>query len=346
MKRYAHYYLQSRAATDQGGHWETIEQARTYSVLKSELAREIKNDRGTEIRLVGAYHDDASGNWQYTQLFYLDQSSIDFPFTADDPSSGFDDDAIDGFGAISEPDGAHTERTEAPRRDENVSMHYEAPSESGDDEDWPGNKKEATGHSVHQDRSPVFRKPVPRKKRSAFRTIIMLLLIMILLGGFAVSVLLYLQHPAMLSIADRIGLGRYARMFPHASTAQGEQGMNSQTRDEPVVIPLTKGNVIRYPGIAPTLVGRWSPDNCAQNYVVFTEAGYVVTRDRKTSSETVAITETLEDDFQLYLRRSPTLVEHLQKLSPNDIQMAGSTGTGGFMPSGNTIQILTRCPRE
>ena len=148
----------------------------------------------------------------------------------------------------------------------------------------------------------------------------------------------------MLSIADRMGL---VVMLACSRTPRqpGEQGMNSQTRDEPVVIPLTKGNVIRYPGIAPTLVGRWSPDNCAQNYVVFTEAGYVVTRDRKTSSETVAITETLEDDFQLYLRRSPTLVEHLQKLSPNDIQMSGSTCTGGFMQSGNTIQILTRCPR-
>ena len=94
------------------------------------------------------------------------------------------------------------------------------------------------------------------------------------------------------------------------------------------------------------LVGRWSPDNCAQNYVVFTETGYMVTRDSKTSSEIVDITETLEDDFQFYLRRSPTLVEHLQKLSPDDIQMAGSTGKNGFMASGNMNQILNRCPQD
>ena len=83
MKRYAHYYLQSRLTADDGVHWETVEQARVYSVLKSGLAREIENNRGAEIRLVGAYQDDASGAWHYAQLFYLDQSSIDFPATTD-----------------------------------------------------------------------------------------------------------------------------------------------------------------------------------------------------------------------------------------------------------------------
>ncbi|WP_193171177.1 hypothetical protein [Nisaea nitritireducens] len=346
MKRYAHYYLQSRPATDRGGHWETVEQARAYSVLKSGLAREIANDRGAEIRLVGAYHDDASGDWQYAQLFYLDQSSINLPMAEDQPPSGFDDDAVDGYGEESEPEDHYEERTEAPRRDESVSMSYESPPESEDEEPWPSDRGEASERPAYDDLPPVFRKPVPRKKRSAFRTIILLLLVLLLVGGGAVSVMLYLQHPAMLSLADKVGLGSYARMFPHASMANEESMMDSQTAEEPTVMPLTTGNVIRYRGIAPTLVGRWSPDNCGQNYVIFTDTGYTVTREGKTSPETVEITETLEDDFQFYLRRSPTLVEHLQKLGPNDIQMAGSTGTGGFMASGNTIQILNRCPRE
>lgn len=350
MKRYAHYYLQSRPATDRGGPWGTVEQARAYSVLKSGLAREIANDRGAEIRLVGAYHDDASGDWQYAQLFYLDQSCIDLAIIADqsaqDFDPGFDDDAVDGFGEVSEPDDPYRERTEAPRRDESISMSYESPPESEEDDSWQSGRDEDSGRPAYDDLPPVFRKPVPRKKRSAFRTIILLLLVLLLLGGGAVSVMLYLQHPAVLSLADKVGLGSYARMFPHASMAHGGPEMGSQTADEPVVMPLTTGSVIRYRGIAPTLVGRWSPDNCGQNYVIFTDAGYTVTREGKTSPETVDITETLEDDFQFYLRRSPTLVEHLQKLGPNDIQMAGSTGTGGFMASGNTIQILNRCPRE
>ncbi len=350
MKRYAHYYLQSRPATDRSGPWETVEQARAYSVLKSGLAREIANDRGAEVRLVGAYHDDASGDWQYAQLFYLDQSSIDLATIADQSASGhdpdFEDDAVDGFGEEHETDDPYQERTEAPRRDESISMSYQSPPESEDEEPWPSDQGEASERPAYDDLPPVFRKPVPRKKGSALKTIILLLLVLLLLGGGAVSVMLYLQHPAMLSLADKVGLGSYARMFPHATMAEGEPKMGSQTAEEPVVMPLTTGNVIRYGGIAPTLVGRWSPDNCEQNYVIFTDTGYTVTREGKTSPETVDITESLEDDFQFYLRRSPTLVEHLQKLGPNDIQMAGSTGTGGFMASGNTIQILNRCPRE
>ena len=349
MKRYAHYYLQSRPATDRGGSWETVEQARAYSVLKSGLAREIANDRGAEIRLVGAYHDDASGDWQYAQLFYLDQSSIDLPMAEDEPEPGynpnFDDDAVDGFGAESGPEEYDEERTEAPRRDESVSMTYE-PEPAEAEETWPVDRGGASERQAYDDLPPIFRKPAPRKKRSALKTIILLLLVLFLLGGGAVSVMLYLQHPAMLALADKAGLGSYARMFPHASMADDPPGMESRTADEPVVMPLTTGNVIRYSGIAPTLVGRWSPDNCAENYVIFTGSGYTVTREGKTSAETVDITETMEDDFQFYLRRSPSLVEHLQKLGPNDIQMAGSTGTGGFMASGNTIQILNRCPRE
>lgn len=347
MKRYAHYYLQSRPAAARGGHWETVEQARVYSVLKSGLAREIANDRGAEIRLVGAYHDDASGDWQYAQLFYLDQTCIDLPSAAEQADPDFDDDAIDGFGEDSEVadpyEDPYEERSEAPRRDESVSMAYEPETEP---EPWRGERDADPDGGAFDGMPPIFQKPPARKKRSVLKTLILLLLVLLLVGGGAVSVMLYLQHPAMLSLADKVGLGNYARMFPHASMAPDESAMGGPTADEPVVLPLTTGNVIRYRGVAPTLVGRWSPDNCAENYVIFTDTGYTVTREGKTSPETVDVTETMEDDFQFYLRRSPTLVEHLQKLGPNDIQMAGSTGTGGFMPSGNTIQILNRCPRE
>ncbi|UUX49584.1 hypothetical protein NUH88_19560 [Nisaea acidiphila] len=348
MKRYAHYFLQSRPATARGGHWETVEQARAYSVLKSGLAREIANDRDAEIRLVGAYHDDASGEWQYAQLFYLDQGSMDLPGIAaadvEDNRPGFDHDAIDGFG------------TGNAHEDEIAEPHYEPEPEPEPEEAEPetreglpwasGGTGGADEPDPYEELPPVFRKPMPKKRRpSPIRTLILLLLVLLLAGGVASAVLLYLQHPAILSLADKAGLGDYARMFPHASMSHDES-METPMDAPPAVMPLTTGNVVTYKGIAPSLVGRWSPDNCAENYVVFTDDGYTVTREGKTSPEIVEITETMEDDFQFYLRRTPTLVEHLQKLGPNDIQMAGSTGTAGFMPSGNTIQILNRCPRQ
>ncbi|WP_420405520.1 hypothetical protein [Nisaea sp.] len=347
MKRYAHYFLQSRPATARGGHWETLEQARAYSVLKSGLLREIANDRGAEVRLVGAYHDDATGEWQYAQLFYLDQTAVDLPGAADDEydederdegGAGFDDDAVDGFGTASAEEDEIQES-----RYETEAEPAETDTETRDGLPWASRDGADAAPEAYDELPPVFHKPMP-KRRSPVKALVLMLLVLLLIGGIAASVLLYLQHPAILSLADRAGLGEYARMFPHASAAR-DTGM-STPQDEPVVMPLTTGNVVTYRGIAPTLVGRWSPDNCAENYVVFTDNGYTVTRDGQTSAETVEITETLEDDFQYYLRRTPTLVEHLQKLGPNDIQMAGSTGTGGFMPSGNSIQILNRCPRQ
>ena len=352
MKRYAHYFLQSRPATARGGHWETLEQARAYSVLKSGLLREIAHDRGAEIRLVGAYHDDATGEWQYAQLFYLDQASVDLPGAGatadddeyeaderDDDGAGFDDDAIDGFGTGSASEDAIEEPEYEPEPEREPA---EADSGIQETVPWASRGHDSAPSDRYDELPPVFHKPVP-KKRSPVKAFLLLILVLFLIGGIAASVLLYLQHPAILSLADRTGLGDYARMFPHASAPE-ESGMATPT-GEPMVMPLTTGNVVTYRGIAPALIGRWSPDNCAENYVVFTDDGYTVTREGQTSAETVEVTETLEDDFQYYLRRTPSLVEHLQKLGPNDIQMAGSTGTGGFMPSGNSIQILNRCPR-
>jgi hypothetical protein len=353
MKRYAHYFLQSRPATARGGHWETLEQARAYSVLKSGLLREIANDRGAEIRLVGAYHDDATGEWQYAQLFYLDQSSVELPGADDDDydeyvreededRGGFDDDAVDGFGTGSSHEDTIQE-TQYEAEPDSEPLETEAETGTADAVPWASRGRDSSDADRYDELPPVFHKPVP-KRRSPVKGLVLLLLVLVLIGGLAASVLLYLQHPAILSLADRTGFGDYARRFPHAS-APGETGMPAPT-EEPVVMPLTTGNVINYRGVAPTLVGRWSPDNCIDSYVVFTDDGYTVTRDGKTSPETVEVTETMEDDFQYYLRRSPSLVEHLQKLGPNDIQMAGSTGTGGFMPSGNSIQILSRCPAQ
>jgi len=359
MKRYAHYFLQSRPATARGGHWETLEQASAYSVLKSGLLREIANDRGAEIRLVGAYHDDATGEWQYAQLFYLDQSSVELPGAVDDDDgyddryaederdgAGFDDDAVDGFGTGS----AHEDELAEPRYERErdagpvaAGAEPEAETAAEDGLPWASRGAGDTASEAYDELPPAFHKPVP-KRRSPAKAVILLLLVLLLMGGIAASVLLYLQHPAILSLADRTGLGDYARMFPHPSASGGAE--MGTPRDVPLVMPLTTGTVVTYKGVAPALVGRWSPDNCAENYVVFTENGYTVTRDGQTSPETVEITETMEDDFQYYLRRTLSLVEHLQKLGPDDIQMAGSTGTAGFMPSGDSIQILNRCPRQ
>lgn len=352
MKRYAHYFLQFRPAASRGGHWETIEQARVYSVLKSGLAREIANDRDAEIRLVGAYQDDDSGEWLYTQLFYLDQSSVGLDLSPDQDGDDDEEPANDFRSQLRQQE----ERAEAETDDEPQPRRrapYEAEAEAEAEESetsadtigsWPRSRQGESDREAFEDLPPVFRSRRPiQKKRSAPKTIILLLLVLLVAGGVTAGVLLFLQHPSILNAADSLGLGHYARKFPHASTSHdGDSAMPAA--HEPKVMPLTTGNVITYKGVAPLLVGRWSPDDCSQNYVEFSDHDYTVTREGHTSPEKAAISETMEDDFQYYLRRSPTLVEHLQKLGPNDIQMAGSTGTGGFMASGKTIQILIRCP--
>lgn len=73
-KRFAYYYLQ----VNFGSTWETLEQSDSVVVLNVGLADQLASPMDAKIRLVGANFDAKSECWVYEQLFYIDQSSVDF----------------------------------------------------------------------------------------------------------------------------------------------------------------------------------------------------------------------------------------------------------------------------
>lgn len=361
MKRYAYFYLQARSAARDGGHWQTLEKAGTYSVLQASLGREIDSGAGGELRLVGAWREGEESEWQYRQLFYIDRDSVSLP------AGGGEESAAGAEAEEEAADEAWKEEAYGSRTEDRVASERMAPERTAFAEAMMGSATEeppaAEEGATKSDLSwlsrqrggrpaaaaarpkPAFLTDEMPMRRSPLKTILFFLggLVLTLLLG--VSILLYLQHPALLDLADRLGAGGYARMFSAGGGSEtGTIRDGERPAGQPKVQPLTTGKVKTVQGVAPTLVGKWSPDDCAKNYYEFSETGYRLTRDGYTSPETVRISETLEDDFQFYLRRSPILLDHLQKLGPNDIQMAGSTGEAGFIPSGTGIQILKRCP--
>ena len=147
----------------------------------------------------------------------------------------------------------------------------------------------------------------------------------------------------LLDTADKLGIGQYLRQGSHAAMpAPGVDG--GSVSPMPQVEPLTTGQVVRYAGIAPALRGRWSPRKCEATFIEFGEHSYHRSIDGQAGAEAAMVSETLEDDFMFYLRRSPEVVEHFRKVTANDIQLAGATTESGYLGSSKKAQIYSRCP--
>ena len=73
-------------------------------------------------------------------------------------------------------------------------------------------------------------------------------------------------------------------------------------------------------------------------------AGGAAAGGAEAAAEKTEISETLQDDFVFYLRRSPQLVEHFRKVTDNDIQLAGATTESGYLGSSGKVEIYSRCP--
>jgi hypothetical protein len=73
MKRFSVYFLQTKAHDG----WETLERSQSVAVLQGRLADLLGDGGDAEIRLVGAAFDADRREWDYTQIFYVDQGSVD-----------------------------------------------------------------------------------------------------------------------------------------------------------------------------------------------------------------------------------------------------------------------------
>jgi len=189
--------------------------------------------------------------------------------------------------------------------------------------------------------------PPPRRRFTIGKIIGAVLVTLFLAAWVVVGALVYLQHPLLLDTADKLGIGSYLRLGSRddgAAMAKDESKETMNAAPGTLVEPLTTGQVVRYVGVAPALRGRWSPRKCDTTFIEFDEKGYNRSIDGQAAAEKTAISETLEDDFVFYLRRSPELVEHFRKVTANDIQLAGATTESGFLGSSGKVEIYSRCP--
>lgn len=378
MKRQSVYYLQRREA----GEWETLEQARSVAVLAGRLADELSVAGEAELRIATADYDPDATSWVYSQIFFVDQARINLfgaeapaegdtagngtpdyepvaapmaeeaPYEVEETASEFtddeepltfddDDDDDDGEASVADIDFPDDDEDED---DENIETpSWLRDSEDDTDSDLDELRALAARVTEAEERGSPTRPTVEyggKPRRSWLGMILSGILVLILAAVIALAGLIYLQHPLVYphatKLAQKMGI---AHMLPKAKPTTGMTAPPSKSSE---VSPLTTGEVVSHLGVPVNLRGKWSPDGCKVRFIEFVAKGYRAVSDNEIG-ETIPVTSSMEDTYQIYLRLSPEVVEHYQKLGRNDIQPAGATTRRGFIPGDPKARILSRC---
>jgi hypothetical protein len=250
--------------------------------------------------------------------------------------SDVEEESAPPWGNLDEPGGAGEDTELATDREED---------DLADAAPWLRSRDGDEGAGLEGPEPFQFDTTPPRRRISIGKIIGFVFFFLFLTVWVAIGALVYLQHPLLMDTADNLGVGKYLRL---SSDTDGSQTSSSHsTADSESVAqvqPRTTGQVVRYVGIAPALRGRWSPRKCDSTFIEFGEDGYKRSIDGQEAAGETEISETLEDDFVFYLRRSPDMVEHYRKVTANDIQLAGATTESGFLGSSEKVAIYSRCP--
>lgn len=349
MRRFEVYFLQKKV----GGVWETLERGQSVSLLVASLVREFDSREDAEVRILAGAYDEGQEEWEYTQIFFVDRGAIELTLAE---RGGAEDDgaaetggdapadsgwpvadwrtATRGTPPAAEDDGRETvpgghDFADAIRRASDESEEREPAV----DEFWRARRGRIYDGREADDLPPVGPPPRfdERRARSgkAFFVVGTLLIALILTGAAVLALGIALDLPVVRPLLSLV-----------QGQSDGDGAPAALATD--AVMPKTTGKVVTYAGVAPGLLGRWSPGRCDQTYIEFDDGGLVVGTPGGQQSLKVPVVETLEDDYTWYVRRSPDLVEHFQKLGPSDLQLVGDTTRIGF--SARTSDILTRCP--
>ncbi|NQW09237.1 MAG: hypothetical protein HQ481_05055 [Alphaproteobacteria bacterium] len=355
MRRYDVYFLQKKVA----GGWETAEKAPSASVLIGSLVRNFEDREDAAVRVVAANWDKAARDWVFEQVFFVDRAAIDLTLAEPDdeepdtspwepavshepePETGpaytmtsNDQEPVPGgrgfADAIQAADREQDLESDSPTK--NWSFDDDGKDDVEEDDTFRRLGFTRAGQQAPVGPPPSFSSERRRSGRPLF-IIGTVLIALILTGAAAVALMVAFDSPHIHPLIER------------ARELAG--GMDHDVGSPPpsmpdTVMPTTSGQVITYVGVAPRLRGRWSSGSCSAGYVEFGDHGYVIVAENRPPSVEIPILETLEDEYTWFLRRSPHLVEHFQKLGSNDIQKIGDTTRSGFLQS--TYEIMARCP--
>lgn len=335
MRRFEVYFLQKKV----DGVWDTLERAQSVSVLVASLVREFDSREDAEVRILAGTFDEAAQDWEFTQIFFVDRSAVELALTERDQEDPGETESV-GPGPGGDPAYDDGESETIPGGRDFADAIRRA---SGDGDELAADGWRAERHAAYDelpdDELPIGPPPrfeAPRRRSGQVFFVIGTVVIALILTGAAVLGLgIALDAPQVkpvLSLFRELTAGIGIRS-DDVVVAEGRGN---------AVMPETTGQVVTFQGVAAALRGRWSPGHCDETYIEFDEEGLVVGARGRPESLKVPVVETLEDDYTWYVRRSPDLVEHFQKLGKNDIQLVGDTTRAGF--SARTSDILTRCP--
>lgn len=334
MRRFEVYFLQKKLE----GVWETLERGQSVSLLVASLVREFDAREDAEVRILAGAYDEAAGEWEYTQIFFVDRSAIELALGERAAAATEDRATEDPWpvkewrtgGAAEEADGRET--VPGGRAFADAIRRASDESEPSVDQLWRARRSRIHGDEAADDLPPIGPPPRFDARRSRSGKVFFMI------GTILIALILTAAAVVALGIAFDL-----PQVRPLLSLVQGPDGAGPRAGPGgDAVMPKTTGQVIGYAGVAPGLRGRWSPGRCDQTYIEFDADGLVVGTPGGQQSLKVPVVETLEDDYTWYIRRSPDLVEHFQKLGPSDLQLVGDTTRIGF--SARTSDILTRCP--
>ena len=364
MKRYDVYFLQQKF----GLTWETLERAQSPTVLVSGLVDRYQQGATDELRVVAGQWDDVAEQWQYSQIFFVDPNAIDLALgeagqdltPSDDrgplgvspeqsdtgPDNGVSvlDEILRNADRDQEPsetgdydDTVRRDVVDEDRSDEDFAAAVHRASRDADEseheaDDGPFGFRERFSDDQDDDLDPppAFVAPKPRSRARPGLIIGLILLVLILTLAGLITLMVALDRPEIRPYVSQV----QALFEEHFQDTASEPDMGVQ--------PETSGQVLRFTGVAPGLRGRWSPGNCEASYLEFDEDGYIVQVPNQDPSIEIPVLETLIDDYTFFVRRSPELVEHYQRLGETEIQLVGYTGLSGFDRA--TSDILNRCP--
>lgn len=359
MRRFEVYFLQKKI----DGVWDTLERSQSVSLLVATLVREFDSHEDAEVRILAGAYDEGAQDWEFTQIFFVDRGAVELSLAerGDDGDGGS---AGDGWtadrqtanrqtgdrqtgdsptgdrwaaGDVAAGDAAAPRETVPGGRDfADAIRRASDEGEAVETDSWPSSGRRDEYDDLPDGEPPIGPPPrfdTPRRRGGHVFFIIGTILIALILTAAAVLALgIALDAPQVKPVMS---------VFRNLTASLGIEEPVIATGSN-AVMPETTGQVITYQGVAPGLRGRWSPGHCDETYVEFDAEGLVVAAPGQPESLKVPVIETLEDDYTWFVRRSPDLVEHFQKLGKNDLQLIGDTTRIGF--SSRTSDILTRCP--
>ena len=109
---------------------------------------------------------------------------------------------------------------------------------------------------------------------------------------------------------------------------------------------FTVGTVTKTYGVTEKLFGKWTVGTCLSDYLIFTpfDIQFFSKADGAIPSLKYQVLETIEDDFNFFLKIEDGTILHYLKITENNISFTGITKGEGFVKNSEDPKAYRRCP--